>query len=288
MQSHHDREVIAALGTGIGPATLGAVIQLFDEEQRRLADACPVSATDVAYGPHELQRLDVYRPAIGQPSPILVWVHGGGYMRGDKGGGGRWPDAHVGSLAAQAGWVGVVINYRLAPTHGWPAGAEDLAAVVDWLKEHAVSWGGDATRIVLAGTSAGASHVAGYLKLRPQHATEICGAVLLSGIFGLTPLEDERDFSYYGTDRTRHAERQPLDAVVATRLPVLIACAEFDPPRFQAEFTGLLQRRLERHGSLPRSYIASGHNHYSLPYHLGTSDTRLRDELVSFVNDVTG
>ena len=79
----------------------------------------------------------------------------------------------------------------------------------------------------------------------------------------------------------------PREALVKTTLPLLIACAEFDPPRFQTEFTGLLGERLSRHGALPRAYIASGHNHYSMAMHLGTSDTRLADEVVAFVQEVT-
>lgn len=284
MQAAETRAAIAALGTELGPAMMQAVLALYNEEQRGLAQAFPPIATDLAYGPHARHRLDLYAPATGEaPRPILVWVHGGGFLRGDKGGEGRWADAHAGSFAASAGLLGVVLNYRLAPEHGWPAGAEDLAAAIDWLKQHAPQWGGDPERIVLAGTSAGAAHVAGYLKLRPDHAGQICGAVLLSGLYGITPADDPRDRSYYGEDESLHAGRMPLAATVETGLPLLVACAEFDPPRFQAEFVGLLQRRLARHGTLPRSHVASGHNHFSIAYHLGTADRRLADEILSFL-----
>ena len=82
--------------------------------------------------------------------------------------------------------------------------------------------------------------------------------------------------------------RAPLNALVDTELPLLVACSEFDPARFQAEFVGLLARRLERHGRLPRSYIGSGHNHFSLAYHLGTADTRLADEIIGFAREIAG
>ncbi len=68
-------------------------------------------------------------------------------------------------------------------------------------------------------------------------------------------------------------------AAVATTLPLMVACAEYDPSRFQAEWTGLIQERLARHGRLPRCYYASGHNHYSMAMHLGTSDRRLATEI---------
>ena len=158
---------------------------------------------------------------------------------------------------------------------------------VDWLRANVAEPGGDPERIVVAGTSAGAAHVAGYLKHRPDHASEVRGAVFLSGVYGVTPMDDRRDLSYYGEDETRHAAMVPLDAVATTDLPLLVCCAQFDPPRFQTEFLGLLKRRLEKHGELPRAYVGSGHNHFSMPYHLGSSDKRLADEFEWFVREVT-
>lgn len=68
-----------------------------------------------------------------------------------------------------------------------------------------------------------------------------------------------------------------------TALPLMIACAEFDPPRFQQQYLGLIQRRFDRHGTLPRSHVATGHYHFSLACHLGTADRRVPDEIVSFI-----
>lgn len=277
------RQAIAAMGTDLGPDVLAQCRALFDAEQSALVEQMPASVADIAYGPHERHRLDLYRPQGDGHAPILVFVHGGGFLKGDKGGGDAWPNANVGRMAAQAGFLGVVINYRLAPDHVWPAGAEDVAAVVAWLKGQAAQHGGDADRIVLMGTSAGAVHVAGYLKL--AGADDIRAAILLSGLYGYTPL-DQRDTLYYG-EAALYPDRMPLEAVAATTLPLFLACAEFDPPRFQAEFLGLMQDRLARHGAMPRALILSGHNHYTMPMHLGTADRRLADEICAFVRDIT-
>lgn len=285
MQDPVIRAAIAALGREIGPGSIEGVHSLFAEEQRALARQWPATASDLAYGPDPRQRLDLYAPSRRDgPAPILVWVHGGGFLRGDKGDADRWPNAHAGRFAAREGLLGVVINYRLAPEHQWPSAGEDLIAVVDWLKANASAHGGDPDRIILAGTSAGAAHVATYLQLRPD-SRDIRGAVLLSGLYGIMPYTDVRDVAYYGEDSSLHAARAPLAALAETRVPLLVACSEFDPPRFQAEFAGLLQRRLDRHGQLPRSYIGSGHNHFSLAYHLGTGDRRLADEIIAFVRE---
>lgn len=279
------RSMIEQMGTSLGPDILVRCKDVYDEEQKLLAEQVGPSATDVAYGPHARHRLDIFTPEGAGPFPILVFVHGGGFLKGDKGGDNDWTNANVGRMVARDGLLGIVINYRLAPDNLWPSGSEDVALAVDWLKANAANHMGDPARIILMGTSAGAVHVSGYLKLRPDAEREICGAVLMSCLYGYTPLE-ERDTLYYG-EVEHYSGRMPLEAVASTTLPLLVACAEFDPPRFQAEFLGLMQDRLQRHGLMPRSHIASGHNHYSMAMHLGTSDTRLADEITDFVQEVT-
>jgi acetyl esterase/lipase len=284
MQDEGTRAAIVAMGTELGPHILGAVQSLFADEQRALAQAGPAPLSDIAYGAHPRQRLDLYLPEGDGPKPILLWVHGGGFLKGEKSSPDHPFNAHVGHLAARAGFLGAVINYRLAPDHRWPSGGEDVGLAVDWLRENAAQHNGDPTRIILFGTSAGSVHIAGYLKLRRD--PPVRAAVLLSGLYGFTPL-DQRDTLYYG-DQSLYAERMPRDAIVETNLPLFVACAEFDPPRFQAETLGLLQRRIERHGRMPRATIATGHNHYSMAYHLGGADTRLTDEIIAFAREHGG
>lgn len=268
---------IEDIGISLGPDVLAAVEELFDAEQAVLAEAVPVTASDQVYGPHERHRLDLYgRPS--DPAPVVLFVHGGGFRMGDKSADG-WPNAAVGRWASQQGWLGAVMNYRLAPDHPYPAGGEDVLAALDWLIENAKSFGGDPQRIVLIGTSAGAVHVATAVQLRPDLAVR--GCVLLSGLYGYADYED-RDSIYYG-NAEQAARHMPREAVAATQLPLMLASAQYDPPRFQAEWTGLLQDRLARHGKLPICHYATGHNHYSMAMHIGSSDRRLTDEIARFV-----
>lgn len=280
------RAAISDMGSELNPSILAACRALFDQEQAALASTSPPLASNIAYGSHERHRLDLYGEPGAQPKPVLLFVHGGGFVTGDKGGQDptSWPNAAVGMMAARLGLIGTVINYRLAPDHTWPAGNEDLAAAVDWLRGNVTDYGGDPGKIVVMGTSAGAVHVAGFLRLRPNHRELVCGAVLLSGLYGYTPI-DAKDERYYGSSE-RYSDTMPREAVAATTLPLLLACAQFDPPRFQAEFLGLMTERLERHGAMPRGVILSGHNHYTMAMHLGTADRRLEDEISSFVKDI--
>ena len=286
MQDVSIRRQIALLGREIGPASIKAVHEMFDAEQRALLASHPATLRDVAYGADPRQCLDLYLPSKKQDRvPVIIFVHGGGFRRGDKGDDGRWENANFGAWAAREGMLGIVINYRLAPAAQWPAGADDVAGAIAWARANAAAHGGDPDRIIVIGTSAGAAHVAGYVHRYPD-AGDVQGAVLLSGLYGVTPFDDERDLSYFGEDTAAHVAMNPLAAMTQTALPMLIACAEHDPPRFQIEFAGLIERRLVQHGQFGCSYIASGHNHYSLAYHVGTSDRRVADEIIAFIADL--
>ncbi|MFM6854695.1 MAG: alpha/beta hydrolase [Sphingopyxis sp.] len=282
--------IIAAMGQALGPDIIEQVRALYDAQQAPLAAAMPPLAADLPYGPHPRNRLDIYRadaPPPATPLPILVFVHGGGFLKGDKGGA-AWPNANVGRMAARAGLLGVVINYRLAPDDVWPAGAQDVAATVEWLVANAAQYGGDAGKIILMGTSAGAVHVAACLARNDAAAQHVRGAVLLSGLYGYTPL-DERDCIYYGP-AAQYPARMPKSGVNGAPggpdVPLFIACAQHDPARFQAEFLGLMNDRLARDGTMPRAHMASGHNHYSMAMHLGSADTRLSTDILAFIASI--
>ncbi len=103
--------------------------------------------------------LDVYRPVgtrAGARLPALLYVHGGGFRILSK-------DTHwvMGIALARARFVVFSINYRLAPTHPFPAAVEDACEAYRWVVEHAADYGGDASQLVLAGESAGANLVTG-------------------------------------------------------------------------------------------------------------------------------
>lgn len=280
------RLAIEAMGQELNPDVLMRGRSLFEEEQVQIAASLPALALDVPYGPHERHRLDIYRDAQADNSlvPVILFVHGGGFVRGDKGGDADWMNANVGRLAARWGCLGVVMNYRLAPDHSWPAGSEDIETAIQWMKDNIARFGGNPEKIVLMGTSAGAVHVAGYIRLAGEEAdNDIRGAVLLSGLYGYTPL-DERDTLYYGSQDS-YENRVPRDAILSTGVPLFVCCAEYDPPRFQKEFLGLMTERLEQYGSMYRGAIAADHNHYTLSLHLGTSDNKFSTSIEEFIRE---
>jgi acetyl esterase/lipase len=125
---------------------------------------------DIKYGPGERNLLDVFLPeGAAGPPPVLVFVHGGGFIRGNK----RTPGTpfydNIMLWAARNGMLGVNMTCRLAPQSLWPAGAEDVAAGVRWVRNTIASHGGDPERVFLMGHSAGATHVASYLAFPQFH-----------------------------------------------------------------------------------------------------------------------
>ena len=97
--------------------------------------------------------LRVYRPTndIDGPSPVLVYIHGGGWSVGDL-------DTYDGIARAHAAGTGAVVvsvDYRLAPEHPYPAAVDDVWAATQWVAEHAGEMGADADRLAVAGDSAG-------------------------------------------------------------------------------------------------------------------------------------
>ena len=102
----------------------------------------------------DAHKLDVWRPDAAQNAPVVLYVHGGGFRILSKRT--HWMMA----LAfARQGYVVMSIDYRLAPKHPFPAAIEDVCAAYSWVLDHAHEYGGDPSRIVVAGESAGANLV---------------------------------------------------------------------------------------------------------------------------------
>ena len=121
-------EKIAAIGRVVDPAKTGEIYTPLHEKE-------PYSsikvARDVKYGPDPRNIVDVFTAdgATGA-RPVLMFVHGGGLIRGNKRPPGSAFYDNVMLWAARNGMVGVNVEYRLAPAHPWPAGNEDMAAAV--------------------------------------------------------------------------------------------------------------------------------------------------------------
>jgi acetyl esterase/lipase len=126
-----------------------------------------VRRADVSYGKDQKQRLDVYSPKGANEAPIVVFVHGGEWTRGDKAAVSYKP-----KFLNENGIVFISINYRLTPAVTHPAHVRDVAAAVGWICQHAAEIGGDPTKIVLLGHSAGC-HLVTLVALDSRYLAEV-------------------------------------------------------------------------------------------------------------------
>src|SRR5262249_22465399 len=141
--------------------------------------------------------------------PVLLYVHGGGFVRGDKTGPNSPFNDNIAAWAARNGMVGVIMTYRLAPESTWPSGPQDMAAAVTWARENIKQYGGDPQRIYLMGASAGGHHVAAYVAFPEYHVVPgsgLAGAILLSGVpFDLSVFSEMARFkAYFGEDASKY------------------------------------------------------------------------------------
>jgi triacylglycerol lipase len=245
---------------------------------------------DVKYGEADRNLLDIFMPdpALSSPRPVLIFVHGGAFVGGDKR---TAPDSpfydNIMLWAAKSGFIGVNVTYRLAPQAPWPAGAEDLATAVQWVKDGISGRGGNPARIYLMGHSAGAVHVATYVshpEFQKVKGGGLAGAIMVSGIYDLTatPLADP-ERAYFGTDPARYTERSSLHGLEATEIPLMITAAELDPPGFVLQLDLAKQAACNRPSGCARAFLLPQHSHMSEVYSINTDDTRLTDQILDFV-----
>lgn len=191
---------------------------------------------NIPYGPHAKQRMDVYLPDHAHKAPIIVMVHGGGWTAGDKAlrGVADQKAAHW----LPRGFIVVSVNYRLVPAVTPLQQADDVGAALKAIAKHAPEWGGDLSRIVLMGHSAG-GHLVALMAANPNPyiargvpAWRATIALDAAGIdIPLTMQSPHPDFydSAFGTDKNFWHAASPQHQLSANATPILLICATSSP-----------------------------------------------------------
>jgi len=163
-------------------------------------DSALQETLDVCYfdGPGA-QTLDVFAPKGAANRPVVLFVHGGAWMSGDKNFFGLYRS--VGRFFARHGAVAVCVNYRLSPRVKHPEHVKDAARAFAWARAHAGDYGGDRDRILLCGHSAGGHMVSllatdesylnnPVLKLTAEDRAAIKGVMAVSGVYRIPTPEE--------------------------------------------------------------------------------------------------
>lgn len=196
-----------------------------------------------------LTSLDIYEPAEAgkcRDAPIVMWVHGGGWRKGDK----RHAVTDKVRLFNEAGYVFVSVNYRLTdprapePTR-YPTHNEDVAAAVAWMVDNAADHGGDPDRIALLGHSAGAGIVASVAtdeRYLDEHDLELdalrCVAPIDTQAFDIPPVVEGGGVaallyrSIFGNDPARWRDASALTHVATGKsIPDVLLVERGEPAR---------------------------------------------------------
>jgi acetyl esterase len=183
---------------------------------------------------------------------VVVFFHGGGWVLSSVDG----HDSLARRLAARSGALVVSVEYRLAPEHPFPAPHEDAWAATAWLAEHAGQWGGDPTRLAVAGDSAGGNLAAGVALRARDEGLDLAHQLLMYPCLDCdTDRPSYRDNAegyfltaanmgwfwdqYVPVERRRDPRAVPMRAEDLSGLaPALIQTAEYDPLRDEGEAYG--------------------------------------------------
>ena len=239
---------------------------------------------DIAYGSDPLQKIDVFTGSNTGNKLVLVYVHGGGFERGDKVQKGEPFYDNIMVWAVKNGFVGVNINYRIAPKNHWPDAQQDMASVVRWIQANISQYGGNPDKIVLWGESAGASLIAGYLS-HPEFwgpkGHGISAAALNSGFYTNRAGGSE----YFGHDPKQLADRSDLEGMKNLTIPLLITHTTIDLPDAvpQAEEAN---KALCGVGKCPTYVVLKDHSHVSQDYSIGSPDTSVSGPVLELIRKV--
>jgi dienelactone hydrolase len=264
------------------PGTAKLYAPLFEKQKEPYPNVTVVR--DTAYGPDAANKLDVFTAGPGAGKTVVVYVHGGGFERGDK----RQPGSpfydNIMLWLTQQGMVGINMNYRLAPKSTWPAAHEDMAAVIRWVQGNIGQYGGDGDRVVLWGQSAGASLIAGYLAHPQFHGPKghgVKAAVMNSGFY-----ENDRGGSaYFGSDPKELAERSSTEGLKKVTIPLFMSHTEVDLPDAIKE-ADAANKALCAAEHCPTYVVFKDHSHISQGYSVGTPDTSVSGPILQVLRQV--
>lgn len=222
-----------------------------------------------------------YAPVLGEGAPLLVFLHGGGFVFGDL----DTHDAPCRVLCRHGGMHVLAIDYRLAPESPFPAAVDDARAALRWAQEHAAELGADPARVGIGGDSAGAnlSAVVSQLAAADGGPAPVCQMLIYPAVDRTRPylsldlfaegfLLTRASIDWFHTHYTGQSGVPKTDPRIgplhassfAGLAPALVVTAGFDPLRDEGE---AYAQKLKDAGVAVKStrYTGVMHEFFSMP-----------------------
>lgn len=255
--------------------------------------AQPKIERDIAYAEpkNERQTLDVYAPPGAKGRPVVFWIHGGGWQRGDKSEVDHKPQAFV-----DQNYVFVATNYRFVPNVTIKEMAGDIARSIRWVHGHIREYGGDPDTLFVAGHSAGAQLAAlvstdeRYLKAEGLPLSIIKGCVPVDGDTYDVPLQidtvEQRRKDIYAWkfgDLEQQKDLSPVTHVAKGKnIPPVLILHVADHPETKAQSLRLA-KALSDAGCSAKTFGEEGTDHVALNANLGKADDKPTKALFEFL-----
>jgi arylformamidase len=223
----------------------------------------------IAYGPAEIERLDIYRSRR-VPAPIFVFIHGGAWRSG------RSKDFAVpAEMLLRAG------AHYVVPEFAWVQDvsgnlmvlADQVRRAVAWVHENIARFGGDPNRLYIGGQSSGGHLAAVALTTDWQcqfglPADIIKGGICISGMYDLTPVRLSARSRYVEFDDATIASLSPIRHLDRLQAPLIVAYGTRETPEFQRQ-NREFAAAVEAAGKKVRLLVGEHYNHFELPETLG-------------------
>lgn len=223
----------------------------------------------VAYGPTEIEKLDIYKTKRAN-APIHVFLHGGAWR-----GGLAKDSAYPAEMFVTAGAHYVVPDFVWVQNAGGSLTpiADQVRRAVAWVYKNAASFGGDPNRLYLSGHSSG-GHLAGVVLVTDWQkdfglpADIVKGGLLISGMYDLKPPRLSARSSYVKFDDAMEQALSTQRHLDKLRTPVIIAHGTLESPEFQRQARDFAAA-VKAAGKPVRLIVGEGYNHFELPETLG-------------------
>jgi acetyl esterase len=153
MISEHDRQILLGLPSWNPAGDIAAQRRAWEELAVTYNQDLPaIGALEENVELRTDLRADVAVPNGAGAHPVVIYLHGGGWAFGSPA-----SFRKLGMQFAEAGYLTIILDYRLAPEHPFPAALEDTMFAIEWASQNASRWNGDGRRIAIGGDSAGAN-----------------------------------------------------------------------------------------------------------------------------------
>jgi acetyl esterase/lipase len=223
--------------------------------------------SDVAYGKHARQKLDVYQPSAAAPAggyPTIVFFYGGSWNRGD-----RADYKFVAAALASRGVLTFVADYRLYPEVRYPDFLNDSAQALAFGLENAAQYNGNPKRVYVMGHSAGAYNAAmlafdaRWLQAVKHSPAELAGFIGIAGPYNFLPMTNP-DTQPVFFHPNYPSGSQPIDYVSKTSPRSFLGAAAVDHLVIPERNTIVLAERLTASGNAPVLKLYDRVNHMTI------------------------